>query len=232
MAPSVESVLKSARRSAEERAAGELRGAVENHRQRHENLLRRAGGGENPYAIHRELGDVMTRSATVVRDNASLDEAYRQVQKLYERSQRCSLSDTGSWTNQNVVFTKALIDMFPLALTILKGARQRDECRGAHYKPAFELPEIKSTEPAERLAEAQRWCDAFEAKNAKWLKTTIAEWDDSAREPVLSYEDVDTSLISPRPRLYGVVGGDVIEKVWRERQQRRQRADEAAAPSA
>jgi succinate dehydrogenase / fumarate reductase flavoprotein subunit len=33
----------------------------------------------------------------------------------------------------------------------------------------------------------------------------------------LSYEDVDTSLIPPRPRLYGLVGAEDIEKVWKER---------------
>jgi succinate dehydrogenase / fumarate reductase flavoprotein subunit len=33
----------------------------------------------------------------------------------------------------------------------------------------------------------------------------------------LTYEDVDTSLIPPRPRLYGLVGAEDIEKVWNER---------------
>jgi len=42
--------------------------------------------------------------------------------------------------------------------------------------------------------------------------------------PVLTYEDIDTSLIPPRPRLYGLVGGEVIEEVWKERQQARDRA--------
>jgi succinate dehydrogenase / fumarate reductase, flavoprotein subunit len=64
------------------------------------------------------------------------------VDELHERAKRCSLSDTGNWTNQNVVFTKALLDMFPLAKTILKGALQRDECRGAHFKPEFAMPGI------------------------------------------------------------------------------------------
>ena len=63
---------------------------------------------------------------------------------------QCSLSDTGNWTNQNVVFTKALRDMFPLAKTILKGALQRDECRGAHFKPDFAMPGLEATDPAER----------------------------------------------------------------------------------
>ena len=35
---------------------------------------------------------------------------------------------------------------------------------------------------------------------------------------MLTYEDVDTSLIPPRPRLYGLVGAEVIEEVWKERQ--------------
>ena len=63
-----------------------------------------------------------------------------QVCELAERAEHCSLSDTGNWTNQNVVFTKALLDMFPLAKAILKGALQRDECRGAHFKPEFAMP--------------------------------------------------------------------------------------------
>ena len=37
-------------------------------------------------------------------------------------------------------------------------------------------------------------------------------------EPTLSFESVDTSLIPPRPRLYGLVGAEVIEEVWKERQ--------------
>ena len=53
--------------------------------------------------------------------------------------------------------------------------------------------------------------------NRKWLKTTLARLSPDG-EPCLSYEEVDTSIIPPRPRLYGVVGGEIIEKVWREHQ--------------
>ena len=61
------------------------------------------------------------------------------------------------------------------------------------------------------------WCDKFEEKNRKWLKTTIAEVDANG-EPHLRYEDVDTTLVTPRPRLYGLVGAEMIEEAWRERQ--------------
>jgi len=183
---------------------------------RHEALLQRRGGGENPYGIHHELGDLMTRVATVVRRNDQLSAAYEEVCSLEERWRRCSLSDSGNWTNQNVVFTKSLGDMFPLAKLILKGALLRDECRGAHYKPDFEMPGIAATDPEGKRLEAEQWCDRFEENTAKWLKSTIARHGTDGH-PQISYEEIDTSLIPPRPRLYGLVGGEVIEEVWKER---------------
>jgi succinate dehydrogenase / fumarate reductase flavoprotein subunit len=115
-----------------------------------------------------------------------------------------------------VVFTKSLLDMFPLALCILKGALQRDECRGAHYKPDFAMSSLTATDPEGKRRQAEAWCDQFDANNKKWLKSTIATWN--GESPDLTYEDVDTSSITPRPRLYGLVGAEEIEKVWKERQ--------------
>ncbi|NUQ63955.1 MAG: succinate dehydrogenase flavoprotein subunit [Pirellulales bacterium] len=204
------------------RAAAELPSTLydretQRHLARYKELLARPHDGENPYLIHRRLGDVMTKAATVVRHNDELDWACEQVQDLEDRARRASLSDTGNWTNQNVIFTRALVDMFPLAKTILKGARLRDECRGAHYKPEFVFPEIHATDPVQRRLEAEAWCDRFVENNRRWLKSTVASWSAEDREPLITYEDVDTSLIPPRPRLYGMVGGDIIEQVWRER---------------
>ena len=179
-------------------------------------LLARDGQGDNPYEIHQELGRIMTEVATVVRHNPDLEKALAKVNELQERAAKCSLSDTGSWTNQNVVFTRALQDMFPLAKTILKGALTRDECRGAHYKPEFTMPHVDAEGPGERRRQAEAWCDRFEENNKKWLKSTIAKLD-AKGDPELSYKEVDTSLIPPRPRLYGIVGGEVIEEVWNER---------------
>jgi succinate dehydrogenase / fumarate reductase flavoprotein subunit len=117
-----------------------------------------------------------------------------------------------------VIFTKSLRDMFPIAKAILHGALARDESRGAHYKPEFEMPGIDaSASPEERRRLANEWCDTFERRNDRFLKTTIAQFDE-AGNPTLSFENVDTSLIPPRPRLYGLVGAEVIEEVWKERQ--------------
>jgi succinate dehydrogenase / fumarate reductase flavoprotein subunit len=195
----------------------------------HDNLLRRPGRGENPYLLHQELGRLMTESATVVRHNEALSQAIDKVEELAGRIEGCSLSDTGQWTNQNVVFTKALRDMLPLARAILHGALARDECRGAHYKPQFALPGIEAENPAEKRRQAQAWCDRFEANNQRWLKTTVATLDADG-QPQLAYEPVDTSLIPPRPRLYGLVGAEIIEEVWRERQRQRPSTDAPWVP--
>jgi succinate dehydrogenase / fumarate reductase flavoprotein subunit len=188
--------------------------------ERHRALLARTAGNENPYDLHLQLGNLMTRVATVVRRNEQLAAAYAEVCSLQERWERCAVSDTGNWTNQNVVFTKSLGDMFPLAKLILKGALQRDECRGAHYKPDFAMPGLAATDPVEKRREAELWCDRFEDNTRRWLKTTVAKCGPGG-EPQISYEDVDTSLIPPRPRLYGLVGAEMIEEVWNERQKRR-----------
>ena len=69
----------------------------------------------------------------------------------------------------------------------------------------------------ERRHQAEKWCDEFDRNNQKYLKSTVAAWDSESDQPDISYESVDTSLIKPRPRLYGLVGAEVIEEVWKER---------------
>jgi succinate dehydrogenase / fumarate reductase, flavoprotein subunit len=216
-APGLEELLKSAPTCAADMPSSLFEQETRRHRQQYEQLLQRPAGGENPYALHLALGDVLTKAATVVRRNSQLREALVQIDELAEQAKRCSLSDHSRWTNQNIVFTRALLDMFPLAKIIVQGALARDECRGAHFKPEFEMPHLTADTPAERRRQAEQWCDRFESNNQRWLKSTIATWHDKDQEVELSYEDVDTSLIPPRPRLYGLAGAEVIDQVWKER---------------
>jgi len=96
-------------------------------------------GPENPYAIQRELGTWMTNKCTVVRDNKGLDELLAKLNELEERYHRVGLSDTGTSANQAFGYTRAVWDMIQLAKAMAKSARMRDESRGAHYKPEFEI---------------------------------------------------------------------------------------------
>jgi succinate dehydrogenase / fumarate reductase flavoprotein subunit len=166
--PGIESRLRS---SGGKPVGGEQSALFEQERRRHQELydamLARPTGRDNPYRIHDELGETMTRSATVVRRNDQLREAYDRVSELELRWSRCSLSDTAAWTNQNAVFTRTLGDMFPLAKVVLQGALLRDVCRGAHYKPEFAMPSLTSSDPQQRRAEAEAWCDRFEVNNQR-----------------------------------------------------------------
>jgi succinate dehydrogenase / fumarate reductase flavoprotein subunit len=224
--PCIESYIADQSVSAADVSSSVFSRALDAHQARHRKLLD-SKGGENPYLIHQELGDIMTRAATVVRRNDQLSEAIEKVLELQAKAVGCSLSDTGSWTNQNVIFTKALQDMFPIALSILRGALLRDECRGAHYKPEFSMPSLTEQDPEARRAEAERWCDRFEENNRRFLKSSIASYQGG--DVSISYEDVDTSLIPPRPRLYGLVGADVIDQVWKERVAKKSKTEELAS---
>ncbi|MCG3129155.1 MAG: Fumarate reductase flavoprotein subunit [Phycisphaerae bacterium] len=186
---------------------------VNRHKQAYEALLKR-DGKENPYLIHRELGEIMTRNVTVVRTNADLRATLDKLGEFEERYTRAGLSDTSNWTNQNLSFTRALGDMLILARVITDGALRRDECRGAHYKPEFEIPAPSADEPAELKRQATEWCRKYAAQNEKWLKTTLARHTPNG--PAFDYEPVDVSLIPPRPRTYGMKGAGIIDQVWKE----------------
>jgi succinate dehydrogenase / fumarate reductase, flavoprotein subunit len=151
--------------------------AVAGQGERLAGVLALQGGDENPYALHRELGDWMTRYCTVVRKEENLRQTSAKIRELEERWTRIDLPDTGGWVNQSVVFTRQLQDMFGLARVIVQGAIARKESRGVHLRPDFP-----------------------DRDDAKWLATTIAEW--TPEGPRLSYEPVDVSLIPPRPRQY------------------------------
>ena len=214
VAPGVVGSIDAANGTADEQGSGLFDQAARRHRARYEELLARPDGGPNPYRLHAQLGQLMTKTATVIRHNDELAKAYEDVCEMQQQSKQCSLSDKGRWVNQDVVYLRALEDMFPLAKTIVRGALARDECRGAHYKPEFAMPEVDATEESERRRQAEAWYARFKENNRKWLKSTIASLSADG-EPQLRYEDVDTSLLPPRPRLYGVAGSELIEEVAR-----------------
>ena len=134
-------------------------------------------GDENPYRLHEELGDTMTENVTVVRYNDRLRTTDAKIQELMERVEHVGIADSSNWTNQLIPFTRQLKNMLHLSRAVVQGALARDESRGAHYKPDFPKRD-----------------------DARFLKTTIAEWTSDG--PKLSYQDVDTSLIKPRLRNY------------------------------
>jgi succinate dehydrogenase / fumarate reductase flavoprotein subunit len=212
--PSIENWLKSlGKSSAADQPVSLFDDAVRLH-QEQMNALIESQGDENPYKLHQELGDWMTRCVTVVRNNKDLTACLAKIDEFEERYGRASISDKSHWTNQNFSFTRALGDMICLARVTTKAALLRDECRGAHYKPDFQIKSPDADDPGKLRQQAEAWCRAFKEQSDKWLKTTMARH--TADGPQITYEEVDTSLIPPRPRTYGLKGAEIIEKTWKE----------------
>ncbi|MGO1923864.1 MAG: succinate dehydrogenase flavoprotein subunit [Jeotgalicoccus sp.] len=136
-------------------------------------------GTENAYVIHKELGEIMTANVTVVRQNDRLLETDKKILELMERYKQININDTKKWSNQAAFFTRQLWNMLVLARVITIGAYNRNESRGAHYKPDFP-----------------------ERNDEEWLKTTKAFFEGPTEAPRFEYEDVDVSLIPPRIRDY------------------------------
>jgi len=136
-------------------------------------------GNENAYILHKELGQWMTDNVTVVRYNDRLLKTDEKIQELLERYKNINVNDTSRWSNQGAMFIRQLKNMLLLARVITLGAYNRNESRGAHYKPEFP-----------------------ERNDKDWLKTTMAKFVSETEAPHFHYEDVDVSLIKPRKRDY------------------------------
>lgn len=134
-------------------------------------------GGENQYKLHEEMGKVMTDNVTVVRYNDRLKATDEKLLELQDRFKHISINDSNLWATQAVPHARQLWNMLQLARVITLGALNRNESRGAHYKPDFP-----------------------DRNDEEWLKTTIAEYSEEA--PVFSYDPVNVSLIEPRKRDY------------------------------
>jgi succinate dehydrogenase / fumarate reductase flavoprotein subunit len=136
-------------------------------------------GTENPFKLWRELGETMTKHATIIRYNAGLAEADAKIVELLDRYKNVNLSDKTQWANTSFAFARQLQNMLHLARVIVQGARLRDESRGAHYKPDFP-----------------------DRNDPQFLKTTMATFNPTTNAPAFSYAEVDTTLIPPRARKY------------------------------
>jgi succinate dehydrogenase / fumarate reductase, flavoprotein subunit len=183
-------------------ASSDLGAGLEDERRRQEEVNRgilASDGTESPFALHRELGQVMTDKVGVERDNRSLDEALGQLRDLEERSRRLHLDDSGPWANASLPYARQVQDMIVLAQVMARGARVRDECRGSHHKPEFEseIPEGKFPGDPEFDAYVVRWKE----NNDRWLKTTVARH--TPEGPAIEFRPVDTSVLPPEtPRDY------------------------------
>jgi len=147
------------------------------HQQEINDRLVQQSGNENQYLLHQEMGKWMTDNVTVVRYNDKLKATDNKLLELMDRYKRISINDSNLWATMALPHARHLANMLELARVITIGALNRNESRGAHYKPEFP-----------------------DRDDENFMKTTIAEY--SGEGPVFSWEPIDISLIQPRKRDY------------------------------
>ena len=159
----------------------------------------------------------MMSNVLIVRENKKLEKTITAIDDIKTRFKDLNCVDTSDWANPTPSFINQLYCMIELSRVIAKGAIMRDEFRGAHYKPEFDLKQPSKFDPNEYIDYLEKKNDGevpenafpkghldymkrFEANNKNWLKSTIAEYKND--KPEISYEPVDTSIVTPRPRKY------------------------------
>jgi succinate dehydrogenase / fumarate reductase flavoprotein subunit len=168
--------MKSLKRRAADVPASLYARAKQQQEERYARLLK-LSGTENAYVLHKELGEWMIANMTVVRYNKQLKATDDKICELMQRYERINMNDTAKWSNQGATFARQLWNMLEIARVMTLGALQRNESRGAHYKPEFPNRD-----------------------DEQFLKTTMAAYTNDG--PRIFYEDVDVSLIPPRKRDY------------------------------
>lgn len=152
--------------------------ALEKEKAIKEELLSQSGG-ENIFQLHDELAHIMVNKATVKRNNQDLQKTLDAIKEIKKRYKKVTIADHSRFANKSYIFARQFDAMLDLALIIVKGALLRDEFRGSHYKEGFN-----------------------ERDDKNWLKHTIATYDPSKDEPVISYRKVDLRHLDPIPRNY------------------------------
>jgi succinate dehydrogenase / fumarate reductase flavoprotein subunit len=197
--PAVVSYRKAMAKSAFDLPSSTFDKAAARARGKHEAILKQnqdARGAENAYVLHEELGEVMLRDCTIERDNQTLGKVLEKLDELDARFEDVKCTDTGARFNQNAQFVRHLGNMLVLARVIAAGAKNRDESRGAHFKPAF---------PKRDDAAWQRTTMALHGGKGvvKWVRGLDYS---CAGRPVSVTDEVDVSLVTPRERKYEQAG--------------------------
>ena len=199
--PSMASYCGSLKRSAHDVSSNVFERAEKRERDRFSEILGRnqsKPSGENVFQLHQLLGDTMLRDCTIERHNPTLDKVIGVISDLDERVKNVKLDDTSMRANQSGQFLRHFENMLSLARVIATGARNRDESRGAHFKPEFPKRD-----------------------DANWQRTTLAkfrgpgqdvnfvrefDYTGAGGQSVHVTDSVDVSLVKPRERKYDTAG--------------------------
>jgi succinate dehydrogenase / fumarate reductase flavoprotein subunit len=133
--------------------------------------------GENVFQLLNKLKRLMSDTAGVFREAATLRRGLEELAELREAYRRVFIFGTCGLYCQEMVVLVEFEHMLEIAEVILLGALRREETRGSHFRTDF---------PGRN--------------DAAWLKHTIVTR--SEKGPSVAYRDVQVGLYAPQERVY------------------------------
>jgi succinate dehydrogenase / fumarate reductase flavoprotein subunit len=156
-----------------------------NAEQRSTDLLKfvEAGTGpnrtENAANIRKEMQAIMMDNVSVVRDEQKLTAALSKLQELKERYGKVKVSDSSKKFNTEKLEALELGSLLEMSEVTTKGALERKESRGAHYREDYEKRD-----------------------DQKYLAHTMAWRDDTGGVKEIRYKPVRLGRFEPKERKY------------------------------
>jgi fumarate reductase flavoprotein subunit len=153
-------------------------------------------GEENIFKIKNRMQHIMDDKVGIFRNGKDLADAVEELKELLAKTKNISVTSKEKIGNPELEEAYRVPRMLKLALCVAKGARDRTESRGAHYREDF-----------------------LKRDDANWLKRTLTTWgNENDIEPTVTYEELDIMKmeIPPAFRGYGAKGmiieNDLSEK--------------------
>ncbi len=156
-------------------------------------------GGKNIFDIKDRMRTIMQEKVGVFRNGKDLDDAVNELEELLKMVKEITVNDKSLCNNPELNEAYRVTKMLKLALCVSKGALERTESRGAHFRE-----------------------DHTKRDDENWLKRTIATWyNPHDTMPTLSYEEIDISTMEMPPafRGYGSKGAIVLNPLSEKREE-------------
>ena len=155
-------------------------------------------GDENIYDIKDEMRNIMQDNVGIFRNGKDLEYAVKRLSELLVKCKNITITNKHRLLNPQLEEAYKVPMMIKVALCVAKGARDRTESRGAHYRE-----------------------DYLKRDDANWLNRTISYWaNESDVEPTLQYEELDIMKMEMPPafRGYGKKGNTIENPLSQKRQ--------------
>lgn len=138
-------------------------------------------GTESIYDIKDEMRNIMQEKVGIFRNGKDLEEAVEELSLLLQKTKNINITNKNRLLNQELEEAYKVPMMLKVALCVAKGARDRTESRGAHYRE-----------------------DYLKRDDENWLNRTLSYWaNENDLEPTLAYEELDIMKMEMPPAFRG-----------------------------